>query len=152
LAAADWEAWRALESIHDSGRARLLGISNVTAEQLESLCHKARVPPHFVQNRCYADRGWDRLVRNLCSARQIVYQGFSLLTANRQILSHRDLAAIARRHGRTAAQIVFRFALEVGMIPLTGTTSAHHLREDLAVFEFSLDADEVRRIEGLAEG
>ena len=45
LAAADWEAWRAMEAIQESGRARLLGVSNVTLEQLDGLCHRARVRP-----------------------------------------------------------------------------------------------------------
>src|SRR5262249_51951298 len=67
LAAADWEAWRAMEAIHDSGRARLLGVSNFTLEQLESLCREARVRPRFVQNRCYAVRGWDRRIREFCA-------------------------------------------------------------------------------------
>src|SRR6516164_1247928 len=56
LAAADWEAWRAMEALHDSGRARLLGVSNFSLEQLRRLCEQARVPPRFVQNRCYASR------------------------------------------------------------------------------------------------
>ncbi|HVS40222.1 MAG TPA: aldo/keto reductase [Gemmataceae bacterium] len=152
LAEADWEAWRAMEAVHDRGRARLLGVSNVSAEQLRRLCEGARVPPRFVQNRCYASRGWDRDVRALCAAHGIVYQGFSLLTANRDALVHPDLIRIARRHGRTASQIVFRFALEVGMIPLTGTTDADHMREDLQVFDFRLAPDEVERIERLDVG
>src|SRR5215210_3923113 len=67
LAPADWEAWRAMEAIHESGRARLLGVSNVTLEQLDGLCRQARVRPRFVQNRCYAARGWDRGVREFCA-------------------------------------------------------------------------------------
>src|SRR4051794_29666060 len=63
LGAADWEAWHAMETLHDSGRARLLGVSNVSLEQLQRLCEQARVLPRFVQNRCYAARGWDRAVR-----------------------------------------------------------------------------------------
>jgi diketogulonate reductase-like aldo/keto reductase len=149
LAAADWEAWRAMEAIHAAGRARLLGISNVSLGQLEALCAGARVRPRFVQNRCYASRGWDRDVRAFCAARGLVYQGFSLLTANRQVLAHPDLARIAARHGRSPAQVVFRFALEVGMLPLTGTTSADHMRADLDAFAFELAADEVERIERL---
>jgi len=46
-----------------SGKARLLGVSNVTLEQLQALCREARVRPRFVQNRCYAVSGWDRRVR-----------------------------------------------------------------------------------------
>jgi diketogulonate reductase-like aldo/keto reductase len=150
LAAADWEAWRAMEALHQSGRARLLGVSNVTLQQLRLLCEKARVLPRFVQNRCYAAQGWDRSVRQFCTANGLIYQGFSLLTANRDALAHPELARIARCHGRTVSQVVFRFALDVGMVPLTGTTSAGHMREDLEVFAFRLEAEEVERIEQLA--
>jgi len=150
LAAADWEAWRAMEAIHDSDRARLLGVSNVTLEQLQRLCERARVRPRFVQNRCYAARGWDGRVREFCAANGLVYQGFSLLTANREALARPELARIAERHGRTVSQIVFRFALDVGMVPLTGTTDAGHMRADLEVFDFRLGPEEVGQIEGLA--
>ena len=150
LAADDWAAWRAMEAIHDSGRARLLGVSNVTLEQIQSLCREARVQPRFVQNRCYATRGWDRRVREFCTANDILYQGFSLLTANREVLAHPELARIAEHHNRTASQILFRFALDAGMLPLTGTTDAGHMRADLDVFDFALTLDEVQQIEHLA--
>jgi diketogulonate reductase-like aldo/keto reductase len=150
LGPADWAAWRAMEEIHDSGRARWLGVSNVTLEQLEALCREARVAPHFVQNRCYAVRGWDRAVRQFCTANRIGYQGFSLLTANRDALAHPELARIAQAHDRSVSQVVFRFALDVGMLPLTGTTSAVHMREDLDVFDFRLTPQEMEQIEGLA--
>ncbi len=150
LAPADREAWRAMEAIHDSGRALLLGVSNVTLEQLDALCRGARVRPHFVQNRCYAARGWDREVRAFCAANGLVYQGFSLLTANREALARPELARIADRHGRTVIQIIFRFALDVGMMALTGTTDPGHMRADLDVFDFRLDPEDVERIERLA--
>jgi len=147
LAAADWEAWRAMEAIQQSGRARLLGVSNVTLEQVQGLCHQARVQPRFVQNRCYAERGWDRDVREFCVTYGLLYQGFSLLTANRKTMARPELARIAERHGRTVSQIVFRFALDVGMVPLTGTTDVGHMRADLEVLDFCLDPEEVARIE-----
>ncbi len=149
LGAADWEAWRAMEALHESGRVRLLGVSNVSLDQLRRLCAQARVQPRFVQNRCYAVRGWDRGVREFCAAQGMVYQGFSLLTANQRMLARPELAEIARRHGRTASQVVFRFALEVGMVPLTGTSNADHMREDLDAFAFRLEPEEVERIERL---
>lgn len=149
LAPDDWSAWRAMESLHDSGRARLLGISNVNLEQLQLLCRDARVKPRFVQNRCYADQGWDRRIREFCAANEIVYQGFSLLTANRVVMQRPEMIEIAEGHGRTVSQIVFRFAIDVGILPLTGTTDADHMRIDLDVFEFHLDRDEVDRIERL---
>jgi diketogulonate reductase-like aldo/keto reductase len=145
----DWDAWQAMEVIHESGRARLLGVSNVSLEQLQMLCESARVRPRFVQNRCFADTGWDRRVRQFCAANGIVYQGFSLLTANRDVLANPEVVRIARRYEREPSQIVFRFAIDVGMIPLTGTTSAEHMRADLEVTDFRLDAEEIERIEKL---
>ena len=152
LAAADWEAWRAMESIHDRGQTRFLGVSNVSLEQLQTLCQKARVKPRFVQNRCYADQGWDRGVREYCAANGLIYQGFSLLTANRAALARPELAQIAARYGRAVSQVVFRFALDVGMVPLTGTSNADHMRDDLKVFDFQLEPAEVKRIETIVKG
>jgi diketogulonate reductase-like aldo/keto reductase len=149
LTTADWEAWRTMEAIHDSGRVRLLGVSNFTLDQLKLLCDKARIAPRFVQNRCYAVRRWDHSVRKFCTAHDIIYQGFSLLTANRDASAHPQMTRIAKRHGRTVSQIVLRFALDIGMLPLTGTTSADHMRQDLEVFDFQLDREEVERIENL---
>lgn len=150
LARDDWEAWRAMEAIHDSRRVRWLGISNVSLQQLQQLCDDARVRPRFVQNRCYAITGWDQQVRAFCSENDIVYQGFSLLTANRAIFELAELAMIAERYSRNMAQIVFRFALDVGMICLTGTTDDKHMAMDLDVFSFRLKPDEIEQIEALA--
>ena len=151
LSAADWEAWGAIERLHQEGRTKYIGVSNVALDQLQLLCDKATVAPHFVQNRCYAVQRWDQKVRELCAARGILYQGFSLLTANAQLLMDRRVQEIADRYGKTLGQIAFRFALEVGMLPLTGTTSAEHMRADLDIFDFRLDADEIRLIENLAD-
>jgi diketogulonate reductase-like aldo/keto reductase len=88
-------------------------------------------------------------VREFCAANGISYQGFSLLTANRDVLAHPELARLARRHHREASQIVFRFAVEVGMIVLTGTTNAEHMWADLDIFDFALEPEEVERIDRL---
>ena len=124
-------------------------MSNVTLEQLQALCDGARVRPRFVQNRCYAARGWDRRIREFCAENQFVYQGFSLLTGNREALARPELAQIAARCGRTVAEVVFRFALDVGMVVLTGTTDADHMRADLDVVNFQLKPTDVELIEGL---
>ncbi len=150
LIADDWAAWRAMESLHGRKLVRMLGVSNVSREQLEALCREASVQPTFVQNRCYANQGWDRSVREFCADRKILYQGFSLLTANRDVMAKIGIARIAQRLGRTVSQIIFRFALEIGMIPLTGTTSAAHMRADLEALDFALEPAEVAVITGIA--
>ena len=150
LGAMDHEAWRAMEELHAQGKARALGISNVRLDQLEELFDFAHVRPSFVQNRCFARTRWDASVRAFCRAHDVVYQGFSLLTANIAELRTPRFAEIVSRSGRTPAQVVFRFALQAGMLPLTGTTDPAHMREDLGAFEFTLPDDDVRTIERIA--
>lgn len=142
----DLEAWSAMEALHDAGTVGLLGVSNVTAEQLTLLIETARIAPVFVQNRCYARTGWDRSVRDVCAHHGIVYQGFSLLTANQREMANPRIRKIAARLNATVAQVVFRFAIDVGMLPLTGTTDPKHMREDLAATELSLSKEDVDTI------
>lgn len=146
----DLESWAAMEKHHASGKARLLGISNVSASQLESLCDQVKVKPHFVQNRCFARMGWDRDVRAICADRKITYQGFSLLTANRNELQTSPLQQLTRKYSKTVSQIVFRFSQQIGMITLTGTTDEEHMREDLDIYDFDLQSDEIKRIEDIS--
>jgi diketogulonate reductase-like aldo/keto reductase len=103
-----------------------------------------------VQNRCYARLGWDREVRSFCRERKIVYQGFSLLTANVEVLRSAVVGEFVARASVTAAQVVFAFARAVGMLPLTGTSSAEHMKLDLASREMEIGAEAVGVIESIA--
>lgn len=150
LGDADREVWRAMEEQHAAGKTRYLGVSNVALDQLEMLFEFAKVKPMFVQNRCYARMAWDYHVRAFCRANGIIYQGFSLLTANAAELRNARFREIVQRTGKTAAQVVFRFALQVGMLPLTGTTDATHMKEDLGALDFELTAEDVAVIEKIA--
>ncbi|HTU59609.1 MAG TPA: aldo/keto reductase [Polyangiales bacterium] len=150
LGSADWEAWRAMEGLQRAGQARYLGVSNVSLEQLQALQAGASVKPRFVQNRCYAERGWDREVRRFCDEHGLIYQGFSLLTANRRELASTQLKGLAVKLGRSVPELVFRFAIDVGMLPLTGTTSREHMQLDLKCSEFELSAQDVSAIERIA--
>jgi diketogulonate reductase-like aldo/keto reductase len=147
LADVDWQAWGAIESLFDRGQIRFTGISNVALPQLELLCSRARIRPRFVQNRCYARTGWDREVRELCAELGILYQGFSLLTGNVPVVQSPAVAEIARRHQCSPAQVVFRFSVQIGMIPLTGTSSAEHMQLDLDSSMIELTAAEVTTLE-----
>jgi diketogulonate reductase-like aldo/keto reductase len=142
----DKQVWRTMEELP----VRMIGISNVTAEQVETLCNFAHKKPSVVQNRCFAQLAWDRDVRDVCEREGIRYQGFSLLTANVRELSHPRVFQIAAAHDATIPQLVFAFALAVGMIVLTGTTSEEHMREDLAAAGIRLSEEEIASMEGIA--
>jgi diketogulonate reductase-like aldo/keto reductase len=146
----DAETWAAMMKERDAGRTRFLGVSNVSLRHLAQMALSGAELPAFVQNRCFARLGWDRAVRAFCADRRIVYQGFSLLTANPEVFHHPLVQSIAAREKATLPQVVFRFAQAVGMLPLTGTSSAEHMKEDRASSRVNLSADEVRAIEAIA--
>ncbi len=144
------EAWQAMESLVDSGAVRQLGISNCyDLAQLEALHRSARIKPAVLQNRFYAETGYDREVRAFCQQARIIYQSFWTLTANPQILEHPATSSVASRQRRTPAQILFRYLIERGVVPLTGTRSQVHMREDLQVFDFELGEEDRETLEAL---
>ncbi|TPQ25605.1 aldo/keto reductase family protein [Methylomonas koyamae] len=144
------EVWQAMEALAGAGKVKQLGISNCYDFALfEYLYQTAEIKPAVVQNRFYADTGYDKQIRAFCRQRQIVYQSFWTLTANPRVLAHPAVTAAAGARGRTPAQIFFRYLHQHGVVPLTGTCSAAHMGEDLAIFEFTLDADECAAISAL---
>jgi diketogulonate reductase-like aldo/keto reductase len=146
----DWAVWTELEELYRSRRVGMIGISNVNYLQLSALVERAAIKPMAVQNRCYANRGWDREVREICREHGIMYQGFSLLTANVSVLHHQPVADMARKLGVQPMQVIFRFAMQTGMVPLTGTANEDHMKQDLGVYRISLSEDEVSFIESIA--
>ena len=146
----DWEVWIAMEDLYNSGRTKMIGISNVTAPQLTELCDKATIKPMIVQNRCYAAMAWDKEVREICQTHGIIYEGFSLLTANPEVWRSPEVLDIAKQNGTGSMQIIFRYAQQVGMLPLTGTSNKQHMKEDLDIQQFSLTPDQISMIELLA--
>ena len=144
------EVWAAMEGLADRGGVLRIGISNCYDPALLAWLHQcARVKPAIVQNRFYRDSGYDFEIRAFCRTQGIVYQSFWTLSANPKLLASATVVEIARRHQRTAAQVLFRYLNLEGVVPLTGTRSIVHMVQDLASFEFELDAEERTEIETL---
>jgi diketogulonate reductase-like aldo/keto reductase len=116
---------------------------------LKALFDSARIKPAVVQNRLYADTGYDREIRTYCKKQRIIYQSFWTLTANPHVLVHATIAGLAKKYRRTPAQIFFRYLTQGGVVPLTGTRSEAHMREDLAIFDFELTDAERETVEKL---
>jgi diketogulonate reductase-like aldo/keto reductase len=144
------EVWRAFEQLVDAGSVRALGISNCyELPVLERLWQEARVKPRVVQNRFYQDTGFDRGIRAFCRERSLYYQSFWTLSANPHILAHEHVQRAASGHDVTPAQVLFRALTQLGVVPLTGTKSEVHMREDLAIFEFTMTPQELELVAGL---
>ncbi len=147
---ADSEVWNAMSQERDAGRTRVLGVSNVSLQHLEEMGALRLELPSFVQNRCFARFGWDREVREFCRNHEIMYQGFSLLTANQEVLNHAPFVEVAAKLDATPAQVVFSFARAIGIVPLTGTSNAEHMKQDLDSLGVGLPDDLVRAMEAMA--
>ena len=141
------EVWQAMEQIFDNGGATQLGISNCyDLQQFKLLYRNAKVKPAVIQNRFYDETQYDRTIRDFCQQQRIIYQSFWTLTANPQVLAHTTLKTLAAKYQRSTAQVFFRYLNQINIIPLTGTTSETHMREDLAIIDFELTADECEAV------
>jgi diketogulonate reductase-like aldo/keto reductase len=144
--------WQSMERIYKDGGVSQLGISNCyMPDVLAALYDDAEIKPAVVQNRFYRQTGYDRSLRALCAEKSIIYQSFWTLTANPHILDSDDVRQIARRFGKTEAQVFFRYLSLTGIVPLTGTTSQTHMRQDLDIFDFALSDTDMRTISLLLE-
>ncbi|AAU28131.1 TPA: aldo/keto reductase family protein [Legionella pneumophila] len=146
---ADLEIWQAMEELVCSRKVKFLGISNVNMVQVEELYRKVSIKPSFIQNRCFAITQWDQDVRTFSQKNKIIYQGFSLLTANQRYLLNPHMQSLAVKYDKTIPQIIFRFANQVGILPLTGTTNQQHMDNDLNIYDFELTQEEIQYIENI---
>ena len=141
------EAWTALERIQQAGGTLRLGISNCyDLKILSALYEASTVKPVILQNRFYRETGYDKELRSWCSGHGVIYQSFWTLTANPHLLVSDTIQAIARKYQKTEEQVLFRYLTQLGIVPLTGTTSLQHMKQDLSIFEFELSSEDSANI------
>lgn len=144
------EAWHTMEELYDQGVVHKLGISNCyELQDFEFIFHEAIVKPSVLQNRFYVQTDYDKKLRRFCDEKNIRYQSFWTLTANPHILNHPLISNLALSRRVTAEQLFFRFLTQQQIIPLIGTCSEKHMKEDLAIFEFTLTDHEISHINAL---
>ena len=144
------EAWRVMEEFVNQGIVQQLGISNCYHfEYFKYLFEVSRIKPAIIQNRFYAQSDYDLDIRQFCLEHGVLYQSFWTLTANPHILASKEISELAHNYNRTSAQIFFRYLNQIGIVPLTGTTSLAHMQQDLEIFEFELQNTELEKIDKL---
>lgn len=142
--------WEAMETLQKEGDARQLGISNCyDLALLKRLYEEAGVKPAVVQNRFCAETGYDVELRRWCDEKGIIYQGFWTLTANPHLLESRTVLLLARKYRKTPPQILFHCFSRFGIVPLSGTTSRQHMKEDLESLDMDLSFEETESVRSL---
>mmetsp|Transcript_11366 Transcript_11366/g.25245 ORF Transcript_11366/g.25245 Transcript_11366/m.25245 type:complete len:214 (-) Transcript_11366:29-670(-) len=150
------EAWRALEDMYESGKARAIGASNVNEKTLSALL-RMRVKPHIVQN-------WmdpfhqDKKVREICKREGVQYQAYSTLGIwwqrfgghwSNPVLVQPKLKAIAAAHGRDVAQVVLNWATRQDVAVIPASTKLARQRSNLNCLDFILSQQEIAEIAAL---
>lgn len=146
------DSWRALEEIHASGRAKAVGVSNFTVRHLTELAEKASITPAVNQVEFHPFL-YDEQVELLeyCAQHDIVVEAYSPLAHGKKT-DETVLSPIAKRHGKSSAQVILRWCVQHGTVPLPKSTNPVHMQDNLDIFDFELSAEEMRAIDGLSDG
>jgi len=144
------DSWRALERIHQEGRARSIGVSNYLRPHLEELLAHATEAPavNQIELTPFLQR---RDARALCARHGIVVEAYSPLTHGLR-LDHPAVRDVARRVGRSVAQVLLRWGLQHGLVVLPKSTKPSRIVENGALFDFTLDERAMQDLDALDEG
>ena len=142
------EVWKVFEELYADGRARSIGVSNFSVEDLEHLTAATDVVPHANQIRWFVGSTQDD-VTAWCQQRGVLVEGYSPL-ATGQLLEGGALDDIAKRVGRTPAQVAIRYLLEKDVLPLPKSVTPERIRENADV-DFTLDADAIAELDAIRD-
>ena len=130
-AAGNKAVWKALETIHQSGRAKAIGVSNFNAADLRVILDGCAIKPMVNQIRFFIGHAQPDVV-NFCQSEGIQLTGYSPL-ATGKILANPTIGTVAQRYGKSAAQICIRYVLQKGIAPLPKSTNAARIRQNADV-------------------
>ena len=154
-----YDTWRAMEQIQQDGLSREIGVSNFGTSQLRDMLVWAKIPPAVLQIELHPYLTQEKLLR-FCQESDIAVTGFSPLGAlsyfslemaqpDESVVDQPSIVQIAEKHGKTAAQVVLRWAIQRGTSIVPKTTKSERLAENLKVFDFELSLDEMASISSL---
>ena len=145
------ETYQALEKLYADKRVKAIGVCNFDIEHLERLRKECHITPAVNQVECHPYLQ-QRELKAYCDEHGITLQAYSPLMNGRAILEDEVIGNIAKKHHKTAAQIVLRWHLERGHCIIPKTVTPSRMEENLAVFDFELDEEDLQHIVALDRG
>jgi 2,5-diketo-D-gluconate reductase A len=142
------ETWEALVELQSQGKARSIGVSNFTPAQIDEIVERTGVAPVVNQIELHPELSQADL-RAWHAARSIVTESYSPLGPDTDVLRNPEIAAIAEAHGRTPAQVILRWHVQLGAVPIPKSADPTRLRQNLAVFDFQLDSAQMDAIDAI---
>lgn len=140
--------WRAMEEIHEAGRARSIGVSNFNVQDIESLVDGSKITPQVNQIRYFVGYTQDETTE-YCQKNGILVEGYSPL-ATGAILDNADVRGIAEKYDRSVAQLCIRYLLDKGVLPLPKTTTPSRIAENADV-DFTISDEDLAYLDGLVD-
>ncbi len=144
------DTWRAMEKILADGKARAIGVSNYTVRHLDELLARAKEPPSVNQVE-FNPFLHQRALLEHCRAKGVQLEAYGPLVRGHR-MDHAVVAAVARKHRRTPAQVLLRWGLQHDVVVIPKSVRPERIRENADVFGFALDADDLAKLDGLDEG
>ena len=139
------DAWRGLIKLLEDGKVRAIGVSNFKPAHLDRLLEETGVAPHV--NQVQLDPRIPRAdERSYHAAHGIVTESWSPIGAGGDLLADATIGDVARAHAKTPAQVVLRWHVQLGLIPIPKTSKPERLAENIDVFDFELSPDEMDRL------
>ena len=145
------KVWKKFEILFEEKKVLRLGISNIySLEQLKEISQEAKHKPTIIQNRFYSDSNYDMEIRSFCERHLMTYQSFWTLTGNPNVLSDPDFEKISDKLRLTKEQLFLKFAMQLGIIPLIGTSDKGHMKKDLDLLDLKdLDKNVMQEIKDI---
>jgi diketogulonate reductase-like aldo/keto reductase len=144
------ESWKALQEIHAQGLSKAIGVSNYTVRHLKELLANSDVVPAINQIEFHPFiYEQQKEVLEFCKQKGIVVEAYSPLARAKEI-NNTTLHAIAERHGKTIAQVMLRWAIQHGTVPIPKSTNQARIKENFKVFNFKLADEEMETINKLS--
>ena len=145
------ETWKALEKLYADGRVRAIGVSNFTVDTLERLLAETGVVPALNQIELHPQLA-QRELRAFHAERGIATEAWSPLGQGKGLLDLPVLAEIGAKYGKTAAQVVLRWHVQLGNVVIPKSVTPSRIRENIEVFDFELSPGDMAAVDGLDEG
>ena len=143
------ETWKALEKIYKDGKARSIGVSNFTILHLNELFKTTSTIPAVNQVE-FSPFLYQKKLMEFCQANKIVVEAYSPLTRGNK-LDNDQLKAIGKKYGKTTAQILLRWGIQHNIIQIPKSRSKSHIIENIDIFDFQLDNDDMVQLDNLNE-
>ncbi len=144
------ETWKALEQVYDEGIASAIGVSNYTISHLQELFNYADVIP-VVNQVEFSPFLYQRELLQFCEENQIKIEAYSPLARGKKF-DHPVLNELSKRYSKTPAQIMIRWALQIGTIVIPKSSNPKRIVENANVFDFEISNDDMLRLNSLNEG